>query len=585
VENPGSLPGARVAALISETGWPWLFAGIAAIAYVFPDGRFFARRWRRIATGGGVALVGMSVLGLFRPGPFESPLENVRSPLPQLPSTPAVESLFGVFVLVMLAVFIAAAFAVRARMRSATGIARVQMLWFANAALLVPGALVICLLESAIVGGADEITFAAVCLAGIAVPLSIAAAILRHNLFDIELVLSRALVYGALTIGVLAIYFAIVAGIGTLIDSRSAAGLLAVGLAAVGIEPLRARVQRRVDRMIYGDRRTPYAALQRLTERLQGTLSPSQAVQTVVDSVAEAMRLPYVAIELDRAADAPEIAAAHGAPDRGEIVALPLTYQGSHVGRLVVQVPPGRELVPADESLLADLAGHAGVAVHNVRLTTDLQRSRERIVTAREEERRRLRRDLHDGLGPDLAAIALRLDAARSMAGPTPVGETLSELRDQTREAIGGVRRIVDELRPPALDELGLVSALGEHAARLSAPVAGDGGGLDVHVDGPDVPPPLPAAVEVAAYRIGLEAMTNAARHAHARRCDVRIHVDGDLRVEVSDDGDGLPRDAQPGVGLGSMRERAAEVGGTWTIAGRPGGGTTVCARLPLERA
>jgi len=163
------------------------------------------------------------------------------------------------------------------------------------------------------------------------------------------------------------------------------------------------------------------------------------------------------------------------------------------------------------------------------------------------------------------------------MAGDAPVGNVIGELREETRGAIGQIRQIVDELRPPALDELGLVSAIAEHAARIDT--------LAVEVNGPDPAPELPAAVEVAAYRIALEAITNAARHARARRCQVRIAVNGALELDVSDDGRGLPRDPVPGVGLGSMRERAAELGGSCDVAAAPGGGTVVSARLPLERA
>lgn len=582
VEDPGSLPAARWAALWTTAAWPTLFVGVAAIAFVMPDGRFLSKRWRRRGILSAVAFAGLLAMMLLGPD-FEGDLKDVESPLPELHG--AVEPLSMLFVLAGLAALITAAAAVRARFRASDGTTRLQLLWFANAALLIPAALIVCLLDVVIPGDTDFLTFAAVAVAGTAVPVCIGIAVLKHGLWDIELVLSRTLVYGTLTLGVVAVYFVLVAGVGSLIDSRSAAGLLAVALVAVGADPLRATLQRRVDRVVFGDRRTPYAALRRLTDRLQQTLAPGQVLQTVVDSVAEALRLPYVTIELDRDSG-PEVAAAHGVHGRGELVAIPLTYQGEAVGDLVVQVPPGRDLARADRDLLSDLAVHAGVAVHAVRLTADLQRSRERLITAREEERRRLRRDLHDGLGPDLAAIALRLDAAQGMAGATPVGELIGELRDETREAIGGIRRIVDELRPPALDELGLVSALSEHTSRFSTPAEGNGASpFVVRVAGPDPAPALPAAVEVAAYRIALEAMTNAARHAEARSCDVRIMVNGALELEVADDGRGLPANPVAGVGLGSMRERAAEVGGSCTITTSQDGGTIVRAVLPLDRS
>jgi signal transduction histidine kinase len=343
---------------------------------------------------------------------------------------------------------------------------------------------------------------------------------------------------------------------------------------AVGIHPLRARLQKRVDRFVYGDRSDPYHALTRLTERLQSTLAPAQVVEAIVESVAEALRLPYVAIEFDT-----DVAAAHGVPLDRPTTRIPLTYQGETIAQLAIQMPPGREAAPADRRLLDELARPAGVAVHAVRLTADLQRSRERLVTAREEERRRLRRDLHDGLGPMLAASVLQIDVARRcvVEDPERAQALLDDLRGQTQASIGDVRRLVDELRPPALDELGLVQALREQATRL---------GSDRErwwsVDAPVRMPPLPAAVEVAAYRIATEAMTNVARHAEAQHCLVRLSLNGSLLLEVEDDGAGLPAAYRLGVGLRSMRERAAELGGTCSVAARAGGGTVVRAQLPV---
>jgi signal transduction histidine kinase len=411
----------------------------------------------------------------------------------------------------------------------------------------------------------------------IAIPAAVAVGILRYRLFDIELAINRTLVYGTLTVCIVVGYVVIVSGLGALISQSGIAGVLAAGLVAAGVQPLRLRLQRRADRWVYGDRSDPYAALTRLGERLQGTLAPDAVAQTVVDSVAEALRLRYTAIEFDRGGSV-ETAAAHGERGRGDLRLLPLSYNGETVANLVVQIPQGRQLSAPDERLLDDLAQHAAPAVHAVRLNADLQLSRERLVTAREEERRRLRRDLHDGLGPALAGMAMQLDVARAKAGDPQVEAVLGELRSEAQDAIADIRRVVYELRPPALDELGLVGALREQAARL-----GDASGLKVSVEAPDDLPPLPAAVEVAAYRIATEALTNVSRHAHARHCSIQIALNGGLLLEVGDDGRGIG-DGPAGVGLSSMRERAAEVGGSFTAEAKAGGGTLVRARLPLER-
>ena len=259
---------------------------------------------------------------------------------------------------------------------------------------------------------------------------------------------------------------------------------------------------------------------------------------------------------------------------------MPLLHRGAPVGSLVLGVRPGESgFSPADRRLLADLAHQAGVAVSTVRLTADLQRSRERLVTAREEERRRLRRDLHDGLGAQLAGLTVQTGVLRTLIPKDPAAaEALAgELRGELRTAIADIRRLVHGLRPPALDELGLVGALERLAERC-----GTDGGLRVEVDVRGELPALPAAVEVAAYRIVQEALTNVVRHAQACTCCVRLALDADgLTVEVTDDGIGIPTSAAAGVGLSSMRERVAEMGGSCDVTAGPDGGTRVRARLP----
>jgi two-component system, NarL family, sensor kinase len=238
--------------------------------------------------------------------------------------------------------------------------------------------------------------------------------------------------------------------------------------------------------------------------------------------------------------------------------------------------------------LLEDLGRQAGTAINAIRLRDDLARSRERLVVAREEERRRLRRDLHDGLGPSLAAIGLRAEASAATLGSDPAGarHLLDELGGDVRVALTDVRRLVDGLRPPALDELGLVEAVRQQAARLEGD--GSAGAPTISVDADPQPlPALTAAVEVAAYRIAVEAVTNVVRHAGATTCRVLFDATGGgaLSLEIVDDGRGLPSGVVPGVGLESMRERADELGGTIVVEAAEGGGTSVIARLPLDVA
>jgi len=418
-------------------------------------------------------------------------------------------------------------------------------------------------------------------LAVLAWPICLFVAVLRHQLFDIDLIVNRALVYGGLTASVAALYVLVVGGTGTLLETQASPvlSLVAAGVVALVFQPLRERLQRGVDRLLYGDRDDPYAVVARLGRQLEAVLEPDAVLPAIVETVATALRLPYVAVVLG-SEEAKETA--YGAQPRGsQLSEFQLFYQGSAVGRLLV-APRASEatLATSDRLLLEDLARQAGVAVHAVQLTNDLRRSRERLVSAREEERRRLRRDLHDGLGPALASQALTIDTIGLLLDRDPAAAALliGEVKAQSRAAIAEIRRVVYALRPPALDDLGLVGALRDQASRYA------GSGLQIRVEGPDALPTLPAAVEVAAYRIAQEALTNIVRHAHACRCTLSLSVDGVLTLVVSDDGDGIPPNRQAGVGLSSMRERAEELGGALEITTSPGAGTTVRATLPITQ-
>jgi signal transduction histidine kinase len=314
-------------------------------------------------------------------------------------------------------------------------------------------------------------------------------------------------------------------------------------------------------------------------------LLPEDVLPALVKTIATTLKLPYVAVALIQS-DTPPLSEERLVAIRGQppphtpTEQLPLIYQGETVGQLVLAARQGEvQLSQADRQLLEDLARHAGVIAHAVRLTTDLRRSRERLVVAREEERRRLRRDLHDGLGPTLASLTLTLAAAREYLrrDPATTDALLQELATQVQGAVTDIRRLIYELRPPTLDDLGLIGALRDQAARYAQDR------LQIAVEAPVALDPLPAAVEVAAYRIGMEALTNVVRHAQARTCTLTVQRDRNLIIiTISDDGCGLPVGLVLGIGMRSMRERAEELGGTCTIEARPEGGTLVVARLPL---
>ena len=414
-------------------------------------------------------------------------------------------------------------------------------------------------------------------------PISIVVAVLRYRLWDINPIINRTLVYGALSTGTILFYIVVVGFFSNYFQHSTAnfiISLLATGVIAVLFEPLRRRLQRAVNRLMYGDRDDPATVLTQLSQRFGSVLAPDSVLQTIVETLVQTLRLPYAGISIFSLQEEPSIISSFGlAP--AEVVHLPLTYQKERVGELILAPrAPGESFSAEDLNLLAIIAGQAGIAVHNLRLTNDLQRSRERLVTAQEEERRRLRRDLHDGVGPTLASFSQRLDAAADLVRNDPQAgiELLKELKGQVKGTVAEIRRLVYALRPPVLDEFGLVSAIREHVVPYTGP-----NGLSISFDVTEPMPPLPAAVEVAAYRILLEAFTNIVHHARATRCHIKLRLaDNSLVLEVSDDGIGLSTGARAGIGTASMRERAAELGGECTIQAISPSGVRVSARLPI---
>ena len=295
-------------------------------------------------------------------------------------------------------------------------------------------------------------------------PVAITIAIQRYKLWNIDVVINRALVYGGLTLAIVLIYALTVVGLGLLFQSSGnlVISLLATGLIAVAFNPVRERFQQGVNRLMYGQRDDPYAVLSQLGQQLQTTAVPAETLTSIVATIAATLKLPYVAIDLVEQ-DAQVGEAAVGEP-QGETVELPLRYQQETVGHLIVSPrAPDEKFTPKEEQLLADIAAQTGPAASAMRLTLALQRSREQLVLAREEERRRIRRDLHDGLGPTLASQTLQLDSVLDSLAENDsqaAAQQVRQLKGQTQQVVADIRRLVYELRPPALDELGLLEAL-----------------------------------------------------------------------------------------------------------------------------
>jgi two-component system, NarL family, sensor kinase len=573
----GSLPAGTPMMWVTSWDWvPVIAFQVLILPLVFPDGRLLSRRWRPVLWAAlvfvpllvvGNAFVPESMGGWFgdRPNPYA-----VQGPM------------FGVILDAAnaygLAVAVAVAVSVALRWRRGGHVVRQQLKWFlATLPLAAAIAVVAQFFPDALALG---VVLGA--MTSLLTAIAIGLAVLRYRLYEIDILLNRAALYGSLTAVVAAVYLAILAVSRWVfgVDRSLTVQVLATVVAAIALWPLRGRVQRRVDRLFYGDRGVPYDAMARLGRRVEEAAGPESVLDSVVKTIADSLRLPYAAVEL-RLGDGWRPAAACGEP-RSEVVAFPLITQRETVGRLLVgRRAAGEQLGPDDERLLADLARQAGPATHAVALRRALDASRADLVTMREEERRRLRRDLHDGLGPTLAGLTLGLDTARALSPGLPdLQDLLGRLKAETQRAVTDVRRIVYGLRPPALDELGIAGSLREEIGRLQCQAPALQVTLQASGDGLA---DLPAAVEVACYRIVTEALTNVARHARATRCLVRIRLAHGLQVEVRDDGLGLPEGWRTGVGIASMRERVAELGGDLVIEPSLPHGTRIAARLPIR--
>jgi two-component system, NarL family, sensor kinase len=569
--NQGTL---RVLATLSAYGWPWTIALFLPVALIlFPDGRLPGRRWRWLIWAAVVdTLPFIASLGSPAPQVIGHRRVSIYLAPPHFHQLGLVWTLANVLWAVVFAGAIAS-LAVRYQRGSETE--RSQLLWLLLVGLvLVPWVGVIW----GIFNSGPILGLLALSL----IPVAITVAILRHQLLDIKVVVSRALLYGLLTAAAVGAYAGLVALLDLMVRSQVSFGVAVVAsiIVAFCFNPARVWLQRLVDRALYGDRRDPVRAVSRVGERLAGV--GVAGMPSVLEALCDSLRLPFAAVRFSSS----EVASYGTEPELRHSIAL--SYDGTVIGELIVGLRSGqRQLSPPDIAVLQLLAGPLAVAAHATALSAALQESRSGIVAAREEERRRLRRDLHDGLGPALTGIAFKADAARNTldtadASTGATRDLLAGLRADTTAAIADIRRLVYGLRPPALDDLGLVGSLREQTVRLAQRPGS--GGVAVTLDAPGSMPVLPAAVEVAAYRIVTEAMTNAVRHSGASRIGITLALTGEagLSVEVSDDGTGPPAGWQPGVGITSMRERAAELGGSCRFGPGPDGGARVTALLPL---
>jgi signal transduction histidine kinase len=531
-----------------------LAAGAAFMAWLltFPDGRF-EPRWSVV------------LVGALATGQLGTWLDIT------LPSTLSTALSLATLVLVIAVLTM--------RLRRLDGASRTQAQLVAGAFAIASAALVAAEIAQEIVGVrpgtvADLTVQSGLVLAFLTVPVSVAAATLRRGLYDVGAAIGRATTYAFLGVGAVSVHVLIVAATAGTALGHSVAGVVAAGAVAVMVLPAYRWLRRLTNRALYGLRDEPGVLLARLAGGVAAGTTPGATLEATVIALAESLRIPHAAVVLPT-----EDVARPAGPPPGHwpVEEVPLVHQGREVGRLrlAARDPDGR-LSAGDHRALALLLPHLAALAHADELALHLERSHRDLVSAREEERRRLRNDLHDELGPTLSSVRLTLAAAANHLRDRPevAAEHLATARSRLGEAVADVRRLVYGLRPPALDQLGLLGAVEAWSRSLptAAPL--------IEVEGPPSLQPG-AAVEVAAYRIVLEAVTNVLRHADATRCRIRFATAGaDLVVAVEDDGRGAEHHWTEGVGLRSMRDRVAEVGGRLEIATAPSG-TSVTAVLP----
>ncbi len=615
IVDPGSLPFGPAAAWFSRLLTPPAFGLFIPIFLLFPDGRPPSRRWRIVwwtwlvavavaALGWVTGLPDIEFIGFFD---ARATVSN-----PTFVGTWA-EQVTGFAGFVLFGSALATGVGVVMRYRRVRGLERQQIRWLAFVAVSVLGIFFSTLIYSAVTGSDLEgpigegvfLLFAATLLVGL--PLTIGIAILKYRLYDLDLVIRKAVIATVLTLFVALAYVAIVAGLGSLAGDAIAPRIAATATVAVAFQPVRSRATRFANRLVYGHRATPYEVLARFSDRIGGTYEADTVLPRLARVIAEGTSAASAEVwlltggTLTRAAAWPEGAAATldgGLAEDGSISiagrdrAAPVIHQGQTLGAISITKPPGEPITVQETELVDRLADQAGLVVANVGLTADLEAkladiarqaaelraSAQRIVAAQDEERRRLERNIHDGAQQHLVALAVKIRLARSMLAKDPDrgAAMLGDLRELVDAAVETLRALALGVYPPLLEEQGIAPALAAQYTRGGLPVSMRSDGLGRY----------PVEIEAAVYFCVLEALQNAAKHAEAGAIEIALEDDGrGIAFRVSDDGRGFAQDAdRDGTGLAGMRDRVAVFGGDVQIDSAPGGGTIVRGRIPATQ-
>jgi len=603
---PGSLPGADFFGF--ATNWLFLLAvaPTGLVFLLFPDGSPLTSRWR-IAVWVAAASTAVFMVAVFLspdvasgtggyPGRLTMYGGDVRNPLGlQVLGRPT----GPVGWLVPLIVFMSSISGVVSlflRWRRATGVERQQIRWLAytgtSAVVLLPLLPLSAALHNNVIGGLFWYGFIGVLTLGI--PIASGVAILRYRLYDLDVIVKKTVVAGALVAFATAVYLAVVVGIGAAIGNRSNAALTlaASAIVAMAFQPLRTRARRVADRLVYGERATPYEVLSEFSDRLSANYSTDDVLPRMAELLAKGTGAVRAGVWLRVRSEA-HLAASwprgDGEEDRLSTIAFedlermpggdrafPVRHLGEVLGALTVAEPPAEPLTPDQERLIGDLAAQAGLVLRNVGLIEELKASRQRLVTAQDEERRRLERNIHDGAQQQLVSLQIKLGLARKLASSLPDADALlSQLQAEAQAALDDLRALARGIYPPLLADQGLTAALEAQVRRAALPVT-------VKADSIGRYPPQ---TEAAVYFCSLEALQNVAKYANAHEASVSLRGEnGSLIFEVADDGVGFdPTVSSYGTGLQGMSDRLEALGGSLQIVSSPGEGTRVIGRLPVR--
>jgi signal transduction histidine kinase len=584
-DSPGAVPAADIAAWIPEWIWiPYMAAVSLAIPLLYPDGRLLSPRWRPVLITGSLAAGVGTVAFALAPGELPgSP--GVRSPV-GIEGSEWIATVGDVVMLVFLCTVVGAIAQLAIRYRRSREDERQQLKWLLLALSLLGSTFLLGIPYWTLGGGGTSLDVLenVLVLALVSIPVSIGIAILKYRLYAIDLVIKKTVVYAILAILLFAIG-AVVAWVAAGLVVRGAgqdeyAWLLAGLVVGLAVWPLRRVATRIADRLVFGRRATPYQVLSEFSERVAETYAAEDVLERMAQVLGEAVGAEAASVWL-RVRDGFRPAATWpmGATAGSALPpsAIEVRHQGNELGALAVRMPPNDPMTLAKERLIRDLAGQAGLVLRNASLIEDLRASRQRLVTAQNEERRRIERNIHDGAQQQLVALAVKLKLADSLVGADEerAHAMLADLQAETNQALEDLRDLARGIYPPLLADKGLGAALEGQARRSVVPVAIETDGIGRYAQ----------EAEAAVYFSCLEALQNVAKYAQATEVTVRLsHANGTLSFEVSDDGRGFePGAAVHGSGLQGIADRLAALGGEMVLRTAPGRGTTIRGTVPVE--